>query len=120
MMQRMQHPHIIQLFEVMETENCYYIVMELIDGIEFVKYLSKKYTPFFFFFVCLLIDFNLLNVKNRRSLDENETRQYIRQICSAVDHMHKAKVIHRDIKLQNFMLDQNHNLTIIGKHWLFV
>jgi serine/threonine protein kinase len=42
MMQRMQHPHIIQLFEVMETENCYYIVMELIDGIEFVKYLSKK------------------------------------------------------------------------------
>lgn len=43
MMQRMQHPHIIQLYEVMETENCYYIVMELIDGIEFVKYLSKKY-----------------------------------------------------------------------------
>ena len=27
--------------------------------------------------------------------------------------MHKAKVVHRDIKLQNFMLDQNHNLTII-------
>jgi len=48
-------------------------------------------------------------------LDENETRQYIRQICSAVDHMHKAKVVHRDIKLQNFMLDQSHNLTIIGK-----
>ena len=43
MMQRMQHPHIIQLYEVMETENCYYIVMELIDGIEFVKYLSKKW-----------------------------------------------------------------------------
>ena len=42
MMQRMQHPHIIKLYEVMETENCYYIVMELIDGIEFVKYLSKK------------------------------------------------------------------------------
>ena len=33
---------------------------------------------------------------------------------SAVDHMHKAKVIHRDIKLQNFMLDQNYNLIIIG------
>jgi glycerol-3-phosphate dehydrogenase (NAD(P)+) len=31
------------IHEVMETENCYYIVMELIDGIEFVKYLSKKY-----------------------------------------------------------------------------
>lgn len=28
--------------------------------------------------------------------------------------MHRAKVVHRDIKLQNFMLDQSHNLTIIG------
>jgi serine/threonine protein kinase len=28
--------------------------------------------------------------------------------------MHKAKVVHRDIKLQNFMLDQTQNLTIIG------
>ena len=30
--------------------------------------------------------------------------------------MHKAKVVHRDIKLQNFMLDQNQNLTIIGNN----
>lgn len=27
--------------------------------------------------------------------------------------MHRAKVIHRDIKLQNFMLDQNYNIVII-------
>jgi serine/threonine protein kinase len=33
--------------------------------------------------------------------------------------MHKAKVIHRDIKLQNFMLDQSHNLTIIGQCYNF-
>ncbi len=51
----------------------------------------------------------------RRQLDENETRKYIRQIVSAVDHMHRAHVIHRDIKLQNFMLDQNNDIIIIGK-----
>ncbi len=46
-------------------------------------------------------------------MDENETRKYIRQIVSAVDHMHHAHVIHRDIKLQNFMLDQNDDIVII-------
>ena len=51
----------------------------------------------------------------RRQLDENETRKYIRQIVSAVDHMHRGHVIHRDIKLQNFMLDQNNDIVIIGK-----
>ena len=51
----------------------------------------------------------------RRQLDENETRKYIRQIVSAVDHMHRAHVIHRDIKLQNFMLDQNNDIVIIGR-----
>ena len=51
----------------------------------------------------------------RKQLDENETRKYIRQIVSAVDHMHRAHVIHRDIKLQNFMLDQNNDIIIIGK-----
>jgi Neu-associated kinase len=49
----------------------------------------------------------------RKQLDENETRKYIRQIVSAVDHMHRAHVIHRDIKLQNFMLNQNNDIIII-------
>ncbi|CAF2327643.1 unnamed protein product [Rotaria sp. Silwood2] len=90
MMQRMSHKNIVQLHEVMETENSYYIVMDLVQGNEFVKYLTK-----------------------RKQLDENETRKYIRQIVSAVEHMHRARVIHRDIKLQNFMLDQNSDIIII-------
>jgi Neu-associated kinase len=51
----------------------------------------------------------------RKQLDENETRKYIRQIVSAVDHMHRANVVHRDLKLQNFMLDENDDIVIIGK-----
>ncbi|CAF1313077.1 unnamed protein product [Adineta ricciae] len=90
MMQRMSHPNIVQLHEVMETENSYYIVLDLVHGTEFVKYLTKK-----------------------RQLDENETRKYIRQIVSAVDHMHRANVVHRDLKLQNFMLDENDDIVII-------
>lgn len=59
------------------------------------------------FIVCL--------VRSRRQLDENETRKYIRQVVSAVEHMHRANVIHRDLKLQNFMLNQNNDIIIIGK-----
>ena len=43
MMQRMSHSNIVQLHEVMETENSYYIVMDLVQGNEFVKYLTNKY-----------------------------------------------------------------------------
>lgn len=54
-------------------------------------------------------------IVDRRQLDEHETRKYIRQIVSAVDHMHRAHVIHRDIKLQNFMLNQHNDIIIIGR-----
>ena len=109
MMQRMSHPNIVQLHEVMETENSYYIVMDLVQGSEFVKYLTKKFVQ--------PSNDRLVheNLRCRKQLDENETRKYIRQIVSAVDHMHRAQVIHRDIKLQNFMLDQNNDIIIIGK-----
>ena len=36
---------------------------------------------------------NYINSKNM--LDEVETRKYMRQIVSAVDHLHKAGIIHR-------------------------
>jgi len=59
MMQRMCHPNIVELHEVMETENSYYIVMDLVQGTEFVKYLTKrlnfiirKTKDFDFVFVC--------------------------------------------------------------------
>ena len=57
---------------VMETSNNYYLVLEFADGGEFMRYLCEK-----------------------RKLSERECRKYIRQLVSAVDHMHKADIIHR-------------------------
>ena len=42
MLQRLQHPNIIQLLEVLETDNSYYIVTELVDGGEFSDYLKYR------------------------------------------------------------------------------
>ena len=72
LLQMVRHKNIVQLFEVMETENSYYLVTELCKGGD-------------------LMD----RICNRRRLEEKETRRYIRQIISAIDHLHKAGVIHR-------------------------
>lgn len=41
-LQKISHPNIVRMFEVMETENSYYLVLEYADGGEFIKYLSQK------------------------------------------------------------------------------
>ncbi|XP_072036004.1 uncharacterized protein [Amphiura filiformis] len=90
MLQKLRHPYISQLYEVMETSNNYYLVLEFADGGEFMKYLCEK-----------------------RRLSERECRKYIRQLVSAVDHMHRVDIIHRDIKVENFLLDEDMNLKVI-------
>ncbi|XP_061195127.1 probable serine/threonine-protein kinase DDB_G0277165 [Saccostrea echinata] len=89
-LQKLSHPNIIRMYEVMETENSYYLVLEYADCGEFIKYLSIK-----------------------KCLPENECKKYARQIVSAVDHMHVSNIVHRDLKLENFLLDANLDIKII-------
>ena len=42
MLQRLEHPNIIRMFEIMETENSYYLVLELAYSGDFVNYLAEK------------------------------------------------------------------------------
>nr|XP_006811871.1 PREDICTED: SNF1-like protein kinase ssp2-like [Saccoglossus kowalevskii] len=90
MLQRLKHPNIVQLYEVLETSNNYYLILELADGGELMKYLCDK-----------------------QRFTERESRKFMRQLVSAVDHMHQAGVIHRDIKVENFLMDKDLNLKII-------
>lgn len=46
------------------------------------------------------------------SLPEAEARRIFRQITSAVLYCHKHRVAHRDLKLENILLDQNNNAKI--------
>ncbi|XP_071818441.1 uncharacterized protein [Apostichopus japonicus] len=48
----------------------------------------------------------------KRRLNERETRMFMRQLVAAVDHMHQGDIIHRDIKIENFLLDAECNLKI--------
>ena len=71
-MQQLRHSNIIQLYEVIETDNSYYLVTELCRGGGLMDHICSK-----------------------RHLPERESCRYMRQILSAVDYMHRAGVIHR-------------------------
>lgn len=57
---------------------------------------------------CYLYDY-------RKRFDEEEAKLYFRQLISAISHMHKTGVIHRDLKLENLLLDSKGKIKIIGK-----
>ncbi|KAM6985727.1 NUAK family SNF1-like kinase 1 [Aplochiton taeniatus] len=88
-MSALQHPYIISIYEVFENKDKIVIVMEYASKGELYDYISE-----------------------RRRLGERETRHFFRQIVSAVHHCHKNGVVHRDLKLENVLLDENCNIKI--------
>ena len=88
-MKLLNHPHIVRLYEVIDTPRELYLVMEYASGGEIFDYL----------------------VAHGR-MKEKEARKYFRQIISAVDYCHAMHVIHRDLKAENLLLDQNMNIKI--------
>ncbi|XP_021329890.1 hormonally up-regulated neu tumor-associated kinase isoform X1 [Danio rerio] len=88
--QMIRHPHIAQLLDIMETENRFYLVMELCPGGNLMNYIYE----------------------NKR-LEEREANKYVRQLVMAVEHLHRAGVVHRDLKIENLLLDDHDNLKLI-------
>jgi serine/threonine protein kinase len=72
LMKRLRHPHVIRLFEIVETERLYCLVTETAEGGEVLDYIVAH-----------------------GSLSERETRKFVRQLVSAVHHMHSQNIIHR-------------------------
>ncbi|XP_037360615.1 serine/threonine-protein kinase SIK2 isoform X1 [Talpa occidentalis] len=88
-MKLLDHPHIIKLYQVMETKSMLYLVTEYAKNGEIFDYLA-----------------------NHGRLNECEARRKFWQILSAVDYCHERKVVHRDLKAENLLLDNNMNIKI--------
>jgi len=85
----LDHPHIVKLLTVDIIDNNVLMVMEYINGINMEKLLDDKH-----------------------KLQINEAVLYFNQILSALNFAHKHKVIHRDIRPSNILLDENNNVKI--------
>lgn len=54
-----------------------------------------------------------LKSKINRRLEEKEAKYLFIQIVKGIDYCHYKNIVHRDIKLENILLDENHNIKII-------
>ncbi|KAF0312937.1 SNF-related serine/threonine-protein kinase [Amphibalanus amphitrite] len=78
-MKLVQHPHIVRLYEVIDTQTKLYLILELADGGDMYDYIMKHET----------------------GLNERLGRKYFRQIVQAISYCHKLHVVHRDLKPEN-------------------
>ena len=52
------------------------------------------------------------HLKIVKNLNENDARIYFIQICLAISYLHHNKIVYRDLKPENVLLDLNGNLKI--------
>ncbi|XP_051534805.1 serine/threonine-protein kinase SIK2 [Myxocyprinus asiaticus] len=88
-MKMLDHPHIIKLYQVMETKNMLYLVTEYAKNGEIFDHLAKH-----------------------GRLNEPEARRKFWQILSAVEYCHNRNIVHRDLKAENLLLDGHMNIKI--------
>ncbi len=79
----LMHPNIVNVYDVGEEQDIYYIVMELVEGITLKKYIEKKAR---------------LSVKEAISIAI--------QVSMGIESAHNNHIIHRDIKPQNIIISK--------------
>ncbi|CAM9445170.1 unnamed protein product, partial [Chrysoparadoxa australica] len=90
LMERLNHPRIARLFESVESSKRIHIVMEYASGGNLCSF-----------------------VKRKKRLDEREAHRLLLQVLEAVKYMHELGVVHRDIKLENVLLDENQDVKLV-------
>ncbi|XP_077549168.1 serine/threonine-protein kinase NIM1 [Haemaphysalis longicornis] len=89
-MEALHHPHVIRLYEVIETLSRVHLALEFAPGGELFQKITSdgRYA-------------------------EDDARVVFAQVVSAVNHMHERNIVHRDIKAENVFI-AGHNLVKVG------
>ncbi|KAH7834169.1 hypothetical protein Vadar_013340 [Vaccinium darrowii] len=89
MRQLRHHPHIVRLYEVLATKAKIYLLLEFAKGGELLAEVNKA-----------------------GRFSEDLSRKYFQQLISALRYCHSRGVFHRDLKLENLLLDENSDLKV--------
>ena len=89
-LKRIRHPHIIQLYEIIETKTQLFLFTEHASKGELFNYIVTK-----------------------QKIPENEACKFFQEIISGINYLHKLNIVHRDMKPENLLLDCNNSIKII-------
>ncbi|KAI5302871.1 hypothetical protein KEM56_000264, partial [Ascosphaera pollenicola] len=88
-LKELNHPNIVRLHEIVETDRYIGIILAYASGGELFDYILKH-----------------------RYLKDHSARKLFAQLISGVGYLHKKGIVHRDLKLENLLLDKNRNIII--------
>ena len=91
-MTQLNHPNIITLYEVCSYQDYYVLAMEFWTGGSLCNFICQHET----------------------GLEEDLSRRLFKQILNGVEHLHSRNVVHRDIKLDNILINKQGNHIVIG------
>jgi serine/threonine protein kinase len=83
------HPHIARLYEVIVTETLVWLVLEYCPGDELYNYLVQH-----------------------GKLPVDKVQRIFTQLVGAVSYVHRQSCVHRDLKLENILLDKHENVKL--------
>ena len=86
-LKEINHLNIIELYEILEDEKNYYLILEYMNGGELFSYI----------------------IKNER-LNEEITSYFLYQIIKGIQSIHEKKICHRDLKPENILLDNENQI----------
>ena len=85
-----KHKYIVQLYEILETPQHIYIIMEYCEGKDLMDFILSK-----------------------RHLSELESLKFFQQLINALFYLHSQNIAHRDVKIDNMLLDKNKDLKLV-------
>ena len=83
-MSKVDHPNIVKLYEIYESNRSLYLIMQLCKGGELFTKISEKY-------------------KSNNKYTEKDAAEIVQQIMSGIEYCHNQGVCHRDLKPENIL-----------------
>lgn len=92
LMERLRHPNIVIFHEALDTSKQIYLVMDFVGGGSMHHFLKKR---------------------PGRRLEDQVAKRLFYQVCQGIRYLHDRHVVHRDVKLENLLLDEAGTVKII-------